>query len=136
MMDKEKGWMAGKRTDGKAPKRVLLALHSGTYGRTDDVVGALILADTLLTKGMDVTVLLRGDGVYAALAGQRPRTIGLESHIDHLEAAVEMGARVLAVCEDLDARGLKAKDLVPYVEEVAEKAIPALMADHDHWIPI
>jgi len=128
--------MADKQKGGKAPMRVLLALHSGTYGRTDDVVGALILADTLLTKGMEVTVLLRSDGVYAALAGQRPRTIGLESHIDHLEAAVEMGARVLAVSEDLKARGLKAKDLVPYAEAIAEKALPALMADHDHWIPI
>jgi sulfur relay (sulfurtransferase) DsrF/TusC family protein len=125
--------MAGKK---EGVKRVLLALHSGTYGRTDDVVGAFILADTLLTKGLEVTILLRGDGVYAALTGQRPRTIGLESHTDHLEAAVEMGAKVLAVSEDLKARRLKAKDLVGYVEAVPERDIPALMADHDHWIPM
>jgi sulfur relay (sulfurtransferase) DsrF/TusC family protein len=125
--------MASKK---EGTKRVLLALHSGTYGRTDDVVGAFILADTLLTKGLEVTILLRGDGVYAALAGQRPRTLGHESHTDHLEAAVEMGARVLAVSEDLKARGLKAKDLVSYAEEVPAWAIPALMSDHDHWIPM
>jgi sulfur relay (sulfurtransferase) DsrF/TusC family protein len=70
------------------------------------------------------------------LTGQRPRTIGLESHTDHLEAAVEMGAKVLAVSEDLKARRLKAKDLVGYVEAVPERDIPALMADHDHWIPM
>lgn len=128
--------MAGKRKAGKSPRRVLLALHSGTYGRTDDVVGGLILADTLLTKGVAVTVLLRGDGVYAAVAGQSPRAIGLESHIEQLEAAVEMGAKVLVVAEDLKARGLKAKDLVEYIEAVPENKLPSLMADNDHWIPI
>jgi sulfur relay protein TusB/DsrH len=114
---------------------VLLSLHSGTYGRTDDVVGAFILADTLLTKGLEVTILLRGDGVYAAQSGQRPRTIGLDSHIEHLESAVEMGATVLAVSEDLKARGLSQKDLVEYAQTVNEKDLGALIAKHDHWIP-
>jgi len=115
--------------------RVLLSLHSGTYGRTDDVVGAFILADTLLTKGIDVTILLRGDGVYAAQAGQRPRTIGLDSHIDHLEAAVEMGATVLAVAQDLKSRNLSKDDLVEYAKVVDEKELATLMAQHQHWIP-
>jgi len=136
LMSREIVQMPGKRTEEKAPRRVVLALHSGTYGRSDDVVGALILADTLLTKGIEVTVLLRGDGVYAALARQRPRAIGLESHADHLEAAVEMGAKVLAVAEDLKARGLTAKDLVEYAGTVSERGIPALMANNDHWIPM
>ena len=124
--------MVGK--DGKA-KRVLLSLHSGTYGRTDDVVGAFILADTLLTKGMDVTILLQSDGVWAAQAGQRPRTIGMDSHIGHLESAVEMGATVLAVSEDMQARGMGPKDLVDYAQAISEKAVAKLIDDHDHWIP-
>jgi len=115
--------------------RVLLSLHSGTYGRTDDVVGAFILADTLLTKGIEVTILLRGDGVYAAQVGQRPRTIGMDSHIDHMVAAVEMGATVLAVAQDLAARNLTQADLVEYAKAVDEKEIAALMALHQHWIP-
>ena len=115
--------------------RVLLSLHSGTYGRTDDVVGAFILADTLLTKGIEVTILLRGDGVYAAQAGQKPRTIGMDSHIDHLQAAVEMGATVLAVAQDLKARNLTQEDLVEYAKPVDEKELAALMAQHQHWIP-
>jgi sulfur relay (sulfurtransferase) DsrF/TusC family protein len=115
--------------------RVLLSLHSGTYGRTDDVVGAFILADTLLTKGIEVTILLRGDGVYAAQAGQKPRTIGLDSHIDHLEAAVEMGATVLAVAQDLKVRNLTQADLVEYAKSIDEKEIAALMTQHQHWIP-
>lgn len=126
--------MPGKEEEtGKG--RVLLSLHSGTYGRTDDVVGAFILADTLLTKGIEVTILLRGDGVYAAQANQRPRTIGLDSHIDHLEAAVEMGATVLAIAQDLKARNLTQTDLVEYAKTIDEKELGTLMAQHDHWIP-
>jgi sulfur relay protein TusB/DsrH len=127
--------MPENKEETNGTHRVLLSLHSGTYGRTDDVVGAFILADTLLTKGIDVTILLRGDGVYAALAGQRPRTIGMDSHIDHLVAAVEMGATVLAVAQDLNARNLTQADLVDYAKAVDEKEIAALMAQHQHWIP-
>ena len=127
--------MAQSKTSTDAPKRVLLALHSGTYGRTDDVTGAFILADTLLTKGHMVTILLRGDGVYAALAGQRPRTIGMESHIEHMEAAIEMGAQVLAVLEDLQSRGLSSESLVSYAEAIEERRLPAIIAEHDHYVP-
>lgn len=120
---------------GEGTMRVLLALHSGTYDRSDDVTGAFILADTLLTEGIDTTILLRGDGVYSALQGQKPRALGLESLLEHLEAAVEMGARVVAVREALEERGLDRKDMPEYVELVSEADLPALMSQHEHWMP-
>jgi sulfur relay (sulfurtransferase) DsrF/TusC family protein len=127
--------MPNDKEEKNGMRRVLLSLHSGTYGRTDDVVGAFILADTLLTKGIEVTILLRGDGVYAAQTGQRPRTIGMDSHIDHLQAAVEMGASVLVVAQDLKTRNMTQEDLVEYAKTIDEKELAALMVQHEHWIP-
>ena len=87
-------------------KHVVLAMHSGSYGRTDDVCGALILANALLTNGMEVTVLLKGDGVFVGLPDQNPNNIGYEPHIMYLEAVAEMGARIVALEESMKERGL------------------------------
>lgn len=114
---------------------VVLAFHSGTYGRTDDVCGGLILANSLLTRGLEVTILLRGEGVYIGVKDQDANAIGYESHQTHLEDAVEMGARVVALRGSLEERGLSEKDLGDYVEVVGEDALPALMEECDHWMP-
>jgi sulfur relay (sulfurtransferase) DsrF/TusC family protein len=123
--------MAGEDTGNK---KVVLAMHSGTYGRTDDVYGALILANALLTLGMEVTFLLRGDGVFLALPDQRPNAIGFEPHLIYLESSVEMGAQVLALQGSMIERGLKKEELLEYVEVVGEEDLPGLMTEADHWM--
>jgi sulfur relay (sulfurtransferase) DsrF/TusC family protein len=116
-------------------KHVVLAMHSGSYGRTDDVCGALILANALLTHGMAVTVLLKGDGVFVALPGQDPNNIGYEPHLMYMEAVAEMGARIVAVEESMRERGLGKDQVLDYIEFVEEKDLPGLMAEADHWVP-
>jgi len=116
-------------------KHVVMAMHSGSYGRTDDVCGALILANALLTHGMDVTILLKGDGVFVGLPDQRPNNIGYEAHLMYLDAVVEMGAKIVALEESMKERGLSKDEVLDYIEYVEEKDLPGLMAEADHWLP-
>lgn len=110
-------------------------MHSGTYGKFDEVSGALILASSLATDDIEVTVLLRGDGVYTALEGQEPNDIGLENNLTHLESAVEMGVRVVALSSSLEERGLKKENMVEYLEIIDENGAVRLVSEHEHWLP-
>jgi sulfur relay (sulfurtransferase) DsrF/TusC family protein len=120
---------------GKGRKHVVLAMHSGTYGRTDDVSGALILANSMLTADMEVTVLLKGDGVYTAISDQDPKKVGYEQHLLLLGSTFEMGGQILVLSEALKERGLTNDDLIDDVRTITEKDLPGLMARADHWLP-
>lgn len=118
----------------KGPVKVLIAMSSGTYGRFDEVSGGLILASSLATDGMEVTILLRGDGVFVPFPGQDPNEIGIEDNLQHLEAAVELGVRVVALSSSLEARGLSKEDIEEYVEVIDDDGLGPLVAEHGHWI--
>jgi len=112
-------------------KDLLICLSRGTYGRFDDARGALILASSYQSRAGNVTVLLRGDGVYMALGSQEPNDIGLESLISLAEPVLEMGGRIVAVGEDLTARGLSKDDILEWIDILPEDEAAGLLVEND-----
>ena len=91
---------------------VLLIVNGSAYG-LDSTYNALRLAGSLAERdGVDVTVFLMGDGVTAAVAGQKTPN-GYYKLDRMLGGVVASGGSVLCCGTCLDARGLTADLLIP-----------------------
>ncbi len=91
-----------------------------------------------LAEDVELTLVLKAGGVELALSAAHARaaTIGgievpAPTAGDDLRALLESGVEVLAVEEDVAARGLGPEDLLPGVRTVAETEIAAAVTAHD-----
>jgi sulfur relay (sulfurtransferase) DsrF/TusC family protein len=100
------------------------------YGR-EDAFGGLRLALSGVTHGMEFTVVLRGDGVWSALRGQRAEAIGMPSNETVVSDILEMGGAVWAEEGALAARGLSAGDLVEGVRVAPAETLDGEVLRHD-----
>ena len=116
--------------------------YHGTLEEQDDTI--LWVTASVKNAGGDVSVLLRGNAVNYGLAGQDasglviggvplkvPPTIDKD-----VQDLMGKGVAVYAVDEDLKARGIDAKGLVPGVKVVKQSEVAKLWDSHDavwHW---
>jgi sulfur relay (sulfurtransferase) DsrF/TusC family protein len=118
--------------DGKGRRhKYLIAVAHGTYGHNDDSYGALLVANGILARGWEATMILREDGVYMALKGQDPNDIGLDNNLKHIADFVDLGGRLIAIRSALEARGLKAEELVNDIEIIEQEEMVKIVDDHD-----
>lgn len=118
--------------------RVLSLLRASDPGAARGSDPALDLNAYAVAEDVELTLLLRGPGLELALAEAHTRPLGVAgidvpvaSPQTDLRALLASGVRVLAVSEDLDARGLASGDLVDGIEVVAESDLARLLLDHD-----
>lgn len=118
--------------------RVLSILRSADPGAPRATDPALDLNAYALAEDVELTLVLKAAGVELALAGAHARAAtvaGVEVPAptagDDLRALLESGVTVLAVVEDLAARGLDGGDLLPGVRTVAETEIASAIGEHD-----
>ncbi len=118
--------------------RVLSILRSADPGapRTADPV--LDLNAYALAEDVELTLVLKAAGVDLGLAGAhvRPATVGgidvpAAAAEDDLRALLASGVTVLAVEEDIKARGITPADLVAGIDVVSEADLARLVTDHD-----
>jgi intracellular sulfur oxidation DsrE/DsrF family protein len=118
--------------------RVLSIIRRADPGapRTADPV--LDLNAYALAEDVELTLVLKAAGVDLAVAGAhvRPARIGglgvpATAAEDDLRALLASGVTVLAVEEDLTARGLGPKDLLGGVEIIPEGELAGAVRDHD-----
>jgi sulfur transfer complex TusBCD TusB component (DsrH family) len=95
--------------------------------------------------GADHTVVLRGNAVSYAVAGQGApglsvgewkQTQAPKMDRDLLDLIDKRGMRVYVLQEDLADRGIEREELVPGVALVPRSALPGLFAEHaivSHW---
>lgn len=115
----------------KGKKSYLLAVAHGTYGHNDDAYGALLVANGILARGWDATLLLREDGVYMALKGQDPNDIGLDNNLKHLADLLDLGGRIYIMAPSMEARGIDRGDLIDEVEVIGPERMVEIVDDHD-----
>jgi predicted peroxiredoxin len=99
----------------KTSKLLIYCTH-GTYGRDDDVYGALLQANHAVARGMNVTLVLVEDGVLLCKTGQNPSKIGLPNNLDEIKDFIELGGRLIVVKESLEERGVKENELIEGAE--------------------
>jgi len=116
-------------------KSVCVVITKAPYGR-EDAFGGLRLALSGVTHGMRFTVVLRGDGVWSALRGQRAEAIGMPSNESVVSDILEMGGAVWAEEGALAPRGLSAKDLVEGVQLAPAGGLDAVILFHDAATPV
>ncbi len=118
--------MAEKGSGGQAPPAkdsVLFMVTRGTYGRYDDVYGAILVANATLAKQQGATMLLINDGIYLAMKDQEPSRIALASNLPEISDFHELGGRLLAHRESLEKRGVDSSDFIDGVEIIEDDRI-------------
>jgi sulfur relay (sulfurtransferase) DsrF/TusC family protein len=117
--------MAEKGTGGKAHDKdsVLFMVTRGTYGRFDDVYGAILVANATLAKQQGATMLLVNDGIYLAIKDQEPSRISLASNLPEISDFHELGGKLLAHRESLEKRGVEPDDFIDGVEVIENDRI-------------
>ena len=110
---------------------ILIICTHGTYGRHDDLYGALLTANAALAKGLLVTIFLVEEGVFACNKNQNPSKIGLPNNIDELNDFLELGGRLIIDKESIDERGIKRDDMIAGAEIIQIKNIDDVIKTHN-----
>ena len=111
--------------------KVVIDISHPPFGHENTFAG-LYVATAALSKGMDVTVLLRGDGVYTGRKGQiEPlKHINQPPTEDQVKDIIELAGRVVADKQTLAMRGLSADELIDGVEILDTQDIHDIILDH------
>ncbi len=110
----------GRAHDGRS---VLFMVTRGTYGRYDDVYGAILVANATLAKQQGATMLLINDGIYLAMKAQEPSRIALASNLPEISDFHELGGRLLTHRESMEKRGVETADLIDGVEIIEDDRV-------------
>lgn len=103
---------------------VVLEITHSPFG-DEKVFAAFYVGKVCVHGALMVTVVLRGDGVFAAVAGQGDSQglINLPQTEPNLQEMLDLDMPVVADKEDLEHRGLSKEDLLPGIEVVSTKEI-------------
>ncbi|RLG52006.1 MAG: sulfur reduction protein DsrE [Thermoproteota archaeon] len=107
---------------------LLVVLTKPPYGR-EDALGAAYTALACAEKGISSTLLLVGDGVYAAMRGQRPQGPSIE---DLLYASYP-DVKLLVDGKSMEERGIRRDELVEHAKVADQKEI-AKAAMEASWV--
>ncbi len=109
---------------------ILVLITKPPYGLEEAFAG-LRLALAMGVNGMKTTVLMLEDGVYNAVATQKPDAIAMPSNIDATKDLYAFEAPIYVVKEDLASRGIPESKLFEGLKTIEVSKIKALMAEHD-----
>ena len=99
----------------------------GTYGRNDDLYGALLLSNAALAKGLKVSLIMIEDGVYACKKNQDTNKIGYPNNLNELNDFIELGGEILVVDLSLNERGMSKDELLDSSKIVGLKTIEEIV---------
>ena len=95
---------------------LLIYCTHGTYGRDDDAYGALLQANHAVARGMNIALVLVGDGVLLCKRGQDPSKIGFPNNLDEIKDFIELGGRLIVIKESLEERGIHNDEIIEGAE--------------------
>lgn len=101
---------------------LLIICTHGTYGRDDDLYGALLAANASLAKGMNVSLVLVEEGVFACKKNQNTTKIGLPNTLEELNDFLELGGKLIVDSDSLEERGMikseviEGSDITPFCD--------------------
>ena len=107
---------------------IVVELSHPPFGHEHTFAG-LYVATASLSKGMDVVVGLRGDGVYTGMKGQvePQKNICLPPTEAQVEDILDLDGRVVADRASLETRGLSEKELIEGIEIMETTEIHSLI---------
>ena len=114
----------------KSNSLLIICTH-GTYGRDDDLYGALLTANASLAKGLKVTIYLVEEGVFLCKKNQKPIKIGLPNNLDELSDFLELGGKLIVDETSIKERGIETEEIIDGAEIIHIKKIYNFIKNHD-----
>jgi sulfur transfer complex TusBCD TusB component (DsrH family) len=122
--------------------QVIETAYRATLEEQDDTI--VWLTHAMITAGGQFDVLLTGNAVCYAVREQRPTPLAIgewvQTHAPDLSADLAAlagkGARLYAVEEDLEARGILATRLIEPLAAISRSELPRLFEEYPrvwHW---
>ena len=107
---------------------VVVEISHPPFGHEHTFAG-LYVATACLSKGMDVIVVLRGDGVYTGMRGQvdPQKNISLPATEAQIEDILELDGTVVADAGALIIRGIESDELIEGIQVRESSDILALI---------
>jgi len=115
---------------------VIIEITHPPFGHENTFAG-LYVATASLSKGMDVTIILSGDGVYTGMKGQcdPQNMISLPATEEQVEDIIELDGRIVADNNSLRKRGISTDELTEGIEILEGEALHELILEEgDHII--
>lgn len=109
---------------------ILVLVTKPPYGLEDAFAG-LRLALAMAVNGMKTSVLMIEDGVFNAIATQKPEAVRMPSNIEATKELYDFEVPVYVVKEDLAARGISESKLFEGLKAVPASEARRLLAEHE-----
>lgn len=109
---------------------ILVLITKPPYGLEEAFAG-LRLALAMGVNGMKTSVLMLEDGVFNALAAQKPDIVKMPSNIEATKELYDFEVPVYVVKEDLDARGIPESKLFEGLKIISSSKAKEMVAEHD-----
>jgi predicted peroxiredoxin len=110
-------------------KTIVMITHP-PFGHENAFAG-LYVASAALSKGLEITVAMTGDGVYAGRKGQIDplANINMPSTEDQVRDIIDLGGRLIVDQDSMLERGITQEELIEGVELQPLEKIHDLMLD-------
>ena len=109
---------------------ILVLITKAPYGLEEAFAG-LRLALAMGVNGMKTSVVMMEDGVFNAVATQKPEAVKMPSNIEATKELYDFEVPVYVVKEDLAARGIPESNLFDGLKAVPANHIRELLREHD-----
>jgi len=109
---------------------LLVIITKPPYGLEEAFAG-LRMALAMGVNGMRTSVLMMEDGVYNAVATQKPEAVRMPSNIEATKELYDFEIPVFVVKEDLDERGLPDSKLFEGLRTLPASGIRTMVEEHD-----
>lgn len=108
----------------------LVLITKPPYGLEEAFAG-LRLALAMGVNGMKTSVLMLEDGVYNALATQKPEEVRMPSNVEATKELYDFEIPVYVVREDLAERGVPESALFEGLKVVPSAKVREMLSEHD-----
>ncbi len=117
--------------------KVVIEISHPPFGYENTFAG-LYVATASLSKGFDVILILRGDGVYTGRKGQiEPlEKISLPPTENQVEDIIELDGRIIADRDALSQRGIADDELMVGIEIMNPQDIQDIILDHGEKVVV
>lgn len=118
-------------------KSVIMEVTHPPFGR-ENTYAALFVGSASVSMGVEVTVVLVGEGVYVGLKGQvdPQSSIDMPSTEQQVRDFMELGGRVVVEEQSLSARGIFSAELIEGLEVLGFKNVADLLLDKGDQIMV
>jgi len=108
----------------------LVLITKSPYGLEEAFAG-LRLALAMGVNGMRTSVVMLEDGVYNALATQKPEVVKMPSNVEATKELYDFDIPVYVVKEDLSKRGVSESSLFEGLKVIPTEKVRELLSEHE-----